>query len=191
MAIERCVPGPRKPQWATAAWLALIGLAVAPASLAGIPVPPGATEGEVVLAYYCHRTFRCETCLTAERLIRDLLQSDFSNELEQHRLVWQPLDHEQPENAAYVEAFGLEGGPAFVLGRWRAGKLVEWHEVAEIWDHSDDPIGLVAVARDRLKLFLQAEKWRAMIDSVRVANAATAAPPSAGSGAARETQKGR
>ncbi len=67
---------------------------------------------------------------------------------------------------------------------------MEWYEVVDIWDHSGDSIGLVELARDRLKLFLQAEKWRAAEDSTRAANAAPD-PPSTDSGAAADTQKGR
>lgn len=159
--------------------------------LAAIPAPQGAADGEVVVAYYCHVTLRCETCLTAERLIADLLRTDFAGQLEHKSLVWHPLDYEQPENAAYAAAFGLEGGPAFVLGRWRTRRLVEWHNVVEIWDHSEDSIGLVEVARERLRLFLQAEKWRASMDSTRAANAAPSAPSSSGSGTATGEQKGR
>jgi hypothetical protein len=160
-------------------------------ALAAVPAPPGAAEGDVVVAYYCHVTFRCETCLTAERLISDLLRTDFAGQLEAKSLIWQPLDYEQPENEVYAEAFGLESGPALVLGRWREGRLVEWHEVLEIWDHADDASGLIEVTRDRLKLFLQAEKWRAVMDSTRAANAERSAQPDTDAGTATDTQKGR
>jgi hypothetical protein len=159
--------------------------------LAAIPVPPGAADGEVVVAYDCHVTFRCETCLTAERLISDLLRTDFGDLLESKSLAWHPLDYEQPESEAYAEAFGLEGGPALVLGRWRGDRLVEWHEIVEIWDHSDDPIGLVDLTRERLRLFLQAEEWRAVMDSTRAANTAHSAQPDTDTGTATDTQKGR
>lgn len=160
-------------------------------ALATLPVPAEVAEaeaGEVVVAYYCHVTFRCETCLTAERLIADLLRTDFAGLVEAKRLLWLPVDYEQPENAAYAEAFGLDSGPAFILGRWRAGQLVEWHDVLEIWDVSDSPTSLIEVATDRLKLFLQAEKWHAAMDSARAARgmptASIGATPSSSTGTA-------
>jgi hypothetical protein len=159
--------------------------------LAAIPVPPGAAQGEAVVAYYCHQTIRCETCLMAERLIHDLLETDFAAELEKKGLIWQTLDYEQPENAAYAQAFRLEGGPAFVLARWRAGRLAEWYEDLDIWDHSDDPVAFVAIARNRLKLFLQADKWRAAMDSTGAAKPSPSGPPDAGSETSTEMPNGR
>lgn len=165
--------------------IGVVGLCI-PALAAALPVPAGTEAGEVVVAYYCHQTVRCETCLTAERLIGDLLRTDFADRVEAKRLLWLPLDYEQPENVAYAEIFGLKGGPAFVLGRWRVGRLVEWHEIVEIWDLADNATGLIELTRDQVELFLQAEKWHAAMDSIRAAQAprapATGAAPSPGPG---------
>lgn len=163
-------------------------------ALATLPAPPGATNGDAVAAYYCHQTFRCETCLTVERLIADLLRTDFADSVAARRLLWVPLDYEQPENAVYAEAFGLKGGPAFVLSRWRAGRLVEWHEFPEIWDLSDHPTGMLAFTRDQVKLFMRAEKWHAAMDSIRAVHASPAPPIDVGGTApapAAETQADR
>ena len=91
-----------------------------------------------IIAYYFHRTLRCETCIKMEACILDVIKHDCFEALKDGTVRWRPLDYEQPENSEYVETYGL-GGPALVLSHWVDGREVLCARVDEIWSFIDDP----------------------------------------------------
>ena len=101
------------------------------------PVAPAAAEHPVgvtqVIAYYFHGTVRCETCLRIERQAHELMNSRFAAELASGRLVFKPVNYDQPENTHFSQDYKLPC-PSLVLVRQKDGKDQDWKLLGQTWD---------------------------------------------------------
>jgi hypothetical protein len=95
-----------------------------------------------VVAYYFHRTFRCDKCLLMEACIRDAIAQNYADALIKGTLRWHTLDYEQPEHADSAVKYQLDG-PALVLSHWAGGREVSWARMDELWDLVDDPGAMI------------------------------------------------
>lgn len=101
----------------------------------------------VLVAYYFHRTFRCETCILMEHYVRDVIDDDFAAETAQGRLRFKAFDYEDPANLDLVETYGLGDGPVLMLSKQCQGDELDHKELAAIWGRMEDPIGLLDLLR--------------------------------------------
>jgi hypothetical protein len=67
---------------------------------------PAATSADT-LVYYFHATTRCATCRTIEAYARETVTSAFATDLQARRLVWQPVDVQEPANQHFIRDFRL------------------------------------------------------------------------------------
>jgi hypothetical protein len=122
---------------------------------------PGKREKEPhVAAYYFHRTLRCYTCLMMEELVREVLERDFANQLENGQLLWGAFDYELPGNKDLVKAYGVGDGPALILSSCDSGKENDWRELAQIWEMTADSTRLVAHIHKQISHFLEPDSTR-------------------------------
>jgi hypothetical protein len=116
------------------------------------PVAPAAAEpvaeSDRVIAYYFHRTVRCETCLRIEKQAHEVITNRFGAEVAVERLVFKAVNYELPENAHFLEDYQL-GGPSLVLVRQKGGKDVERQVLGQTWDFAHIP--------PKLDLYIEAE----------------------------------
>ncbi len=104
-------------------------------------VPPGPAE-QVEVAYF-HRTHRCWSCLRAEELTLQVLDSHYQAELGSGRMVFFSEDVQAPADAdrvARYEAFGS----SLYLGIHKAGAMYIY-PVDEIWLNLGDETRFNAV----------------------------------------------
>jgi hypothetical protein len=106
-----------------------------------------------VVAYYFHGTVRCETCLQIEAQARAVIERQFSVELAVNRLVFLPVNYEQPENAHFLTDYQLPC-PSLVLARQKAGKDEKWKLLGEVWQLVQDPEKLNHYVETEVKTFL-------------------------------------
>jgi len=85
------------------------------------------------ILYYFHRTLRCQTCLALEASIAEALHRYFGNELADGRLLWRPLNVEDPENIHFEEDFSLEYNSA-ILVRAGSDETASWKNLENVWD---------------------------------------------------------
>jgi hypothetical protein len=78
------------------------------------------TPNQQVIAYYFHGTVRCETCLKIEKQAKEAIERRFQTELDAQRLVFKPLNYEQPENAHFQQDYKL---PCPSLANWQTHSL--------------------------------------------------------------------
>jgi hypothetical protein len=95
------------------------------------------SESQVV-AYYFHRTFRCQTCLKIEDLAKNSITGHLASDIDSGELAWQSNNIEKPEFAHFEEEFNIEG-PSLVITRYADGKLQEWIILERVWDLTEDP----------------------------------------------------
>ena len=85
------------------------------------------------ILYYFHRTIRCQTCLKIEAYLEEALWTYFPDALKSGRLLWRPLNFEDPENAHFVKEFSLEFNAAILAHRDEEDGT-SWINLEQVWD---------------------------------------------------------
>jgi hypothetical protein len=115
--------------------------------------PSAASDPSPVIAYYFHRTIRCETCLTMEAWAKEALDLHFEAELKAGRLVWRPIDFELAPNAHYEEEFSLESSSLVLVGPGESGAS-EPRNLEAVWDLVGDRRAYFEYVRKSVAEFL-------------------------------------
>ncbi|MBP7937636.1 MAG: hypothetical protein KA354_23590 [Phycisphaerae bacterium] len=111
-----------------------------------------ATSPEVV-AFYCHRTVRCHTCLQIEEWANQAIETHFAGELGGGLIEWRPINIEEPGNEHFEKDYELTA-QSLVLVRMRDGKLAEWKNLKSVWELVGDYGGFTEYVRTELSSFL-------------------------------------
>ncbi len=125
--------------------LLIIGLAIS-IGCGGIPEKSGEparsadrlAKSPEVVAYYFHRTTRCETCIKIEKLSQSMIESRFSDELGSGQLAFKAVNYDEPENVHFSKDFDLSS-PSLVLVRTQDGKPKRWKTLQEVWSLVEIP----------------------------------------------------
>jgi hypothetical protein len=86
-----------------------------------------------VIAYYFHGTVRCEVCVKIERQARETIERRFAAEVAEKRLVFMPVNYDQPENAHFLKDYTLPC-PSLVLVRQQSGQGEKWKLLDKTWE---------------------------------------------------------
>ena len=127
--------------------LAILLVAAVAVVAADKPAPksPAAAAERAVnvqdIAYYFHGNVRCETCLRIEQQAREAIEKRFSVEVAEKRLVFKPVNYDQPENAHFLKEYKLPC-PSLVLVRQKGGKDEKWKLLDKTWEFAENPIAL-------------------------------------------------
>ena len=117
---------------------------------------PAATPTRQVIAYYFHATVRCETCLEIENFARTVIEQRFKAELDANRLMFLPVNYEQPQNAHFLLDYKLPC-PSLVLVRQKDGKEETWKLLGETWQLVHDPEKLNRYVESEVRGFLNGQ----------------------------------
>ena len=83
-----------------------------------------------------------------------MIASRFAAEAALERLVFKPVNYEQPENAHFLEDYQL-GGPSLVLVRQKGGNDVERQVLGQTWDFAHVPPQLDLYIEEETSKFLE------------------------------------
>ncbi len=103
------------------------------------PAPAAQGTNVQVIAYYFHGTIRCETCLKIEKQAREAMEARFPVEMLEKRLVFKPVNYDQPENAHFLKDYKLPC-PSLVVVRQTGGKDENWKLLDKTWEHVENPL---------------------------------------------------
>lgn len=94
------------------------------------PAKATATTGAHIDVIEFHTEHRCATCLTMERLSREVLETTFATEYKAGTLTFRTVNVEEKANAAIAEEYGAYGTSLYlsVLKNGKAEKvdITEW-----------------------------------------------------------------
>lgn len=79
-----------------------------------LPINVSSGPADRVYVVYFHRTQRCPTCIHAEELTRDTVETYFADELESDKLTFQVINIDDKQNADIVEHYGAYGSQLFI-----------------------------------------------------------------------------
>jgi hypothetical protein len=134
------------------------GAADKPATAAS-PVAERGTNVQVT-AYYFHGTMRCETCRKIEKQAREAIERRFAVEVAEKRLVFKPVNYDEPENAHFLKDYKL-AGPSLVLVREVGGKEQDWKLLGQTWESVHIPPKLDLYVEEETARFLEGNKFPA------------------------------
>jgi thioredoxin 1 len=92
-------------------------------------LPPGSK----LVAYYLHRTQRCQTCLVLEQISEQAIREGFGKELADGLIEFKSVNYEEPENAHFVQDFKLTT-QSLVLVRLQDDRQTAWKALPRIWE---------------------------------------------------------
>jgi hypothetical protein len=120
--------------------IATVGVGVAadiPAKKTTAPAVAAKRTNDQVIAYYFHGTIRCETCLKIEKQAREAMERRFPVEMAEKRLVFKPVNFDQPDNAHFLKDYKLPC-PSLVVVRQKGGKDEKWKLLDKTWEHVEN-----------------------------------------------------
>ena len=117
-------------------------------------VEPDEQPGHQLVAYYFHRTQRCQTCLTIEAYAEEALAEAFPQALRSGELEWRAVNVEEPANEHIVEDYQLTAS-ALVLVDTQDGEQEEWRDLERVWELVGDELEFKAYVEAEALAFLE------------------------------------
>lgn len=121
-----------------------------PAVADSAPAPVAET-----VVYYFHGNVRCATCKKIEAYADEAVHEEFGKALEDGSLQWRVVNVDEPVNRHFVQDFQLVTR-SVVLVEYRAGKVVRFKNLDQVWQLVRDKERFVAYVQDATRDFLAA-----------------------------------
>jgi hypothetical protein len=126
------------------------GVATAPGTAAAT-ASEAADDGLVV--YYFHSNTRCPTCQAIESQSHDAVQAYFGPQLGRGEITWKILNYEQSASAPLAKRFEVQM-PVVVLAKMKAGQVLAWKRLDEVWALVGEKPAFAAYVRDEVQKML-------------------------------------
>jgi hypothetical protein len=128
--------------------------AAAPAGTNASPSPPPvASTPHKVIAYYFHRTIRCETCRAIEAQAHATIEAEFGGALQAGTLEWHVINVEEAGNEPFVKDYDLTT-PSLVLVDLFNGQRVRWTKLNRVWELVHTPPAFTQYVQNELREYL-------------------------------------
>jgi hypothetical protein len=111
-----------------AIFVLLAGKIAASETVAEIP-----SEEVKIVAYYFHGTFRCPSCIKIEEWSYEAIKKSFPTALEEGKLLWRPVNVEEPENKHFVKEYNLFT-KSLIITEMKGGKQIRWKNLNKVWE---------------------------------------------------------
>ncbi|NLF17267.1 MAG: hypothetical protein GX595_08415, partial [Lentisphaerae bacterium] len=115
---------------------AAAGAAPGGAAAGGAAAPVAPATADKVMVYYLHATFRCVTCNTIEAMAKEVVETQFAEDLAAGRIEWYEGDFQVEEDLA--KRFDVVSS-CVVVARRAGGKEAEFQRLDEVWTLVDKP----------------------------------------------------
>ncbi|MFH1823031.1 MAG: nitrophenyl compound nitroreductase subunit ArsF family protein [Patescibacteria group bacterium] len=80
----------------------------------GYPISSAETVADKLEVYYFHRTQRCYSCLTIGKYVKETIEDNFAEEIQNGTIDFQEINVELPENREVAEKFKASGSSLFI-----------------------------------------------------------------------------
>jgi hypothetical protein len=115
--------------------------------------PPVAGASHKVVAYYFHRTVRCETCRAIEAQVQASIEAEFADALKTGALEWHVINVEEAGNEPFVKDYDLTT-PSLVLVDLFNGQRVRWTKLSRVWELVHTPPAFTQYVQNELREYL-------------------------------------
>jgi len=94
-------------------------------------------EETTMKVYYFHGSARCVTCRRIEQYTREAVELGFSSGTYAGRVVFLPVNVEEPANGHFVDEYKLVA-KSVIIQPERGGKPGQWENLDKIWMYAGD-----------------------------------------------------
>ena len=113
-----------------------------------------AEDKDQIYAFYLHGNKRCQTCNTIEKYSHEAIDSNFTGEIADGKIIWQTLNFEEPENEHYITDFELYAH-SLVLVELAGDSIVRYKNLERVWELVGEPEAFYQYVRDETADFLK------------------------------------
>jgi hypothetical protein len=110
-------------------------------------------QSPIVIAYYFHRTVRCQTCLAIEASASRVVEEDFSQQVAEGRLIWIPYNLDESDGKDMEKAFDVSGS-TLVLTRMDGSNHTKYKKLENVWELIGDSTKFDDYVRAEVQQFL-------------------------------------
>lgn len=123
------------------------------------PTSPPTTRADTgwVSVYYFHGTVRCTACINVEFYTSEVLETYFSNELQNGRLQFVTFNTDELQNQHYIKDFQLVSN-SLVLAHYKGNKLIKYKNLADVWEYERNKEKCLSYIKTEIEQFLQEAK---------------------------------
>jgi hypothetical protein len=98
--------------------------------------PPPSSAKEAVIVYYMHASFRCVTCNAIEKMTRQLLETNYNQQMRNGSIIFTEVDFQKNEPLA--KQFDVISS-CVVVTRTKDGKITVFERLDKVWELLDKP----------------------------------------------------
>jgi hypothetical protein len=117
------------------------------------PPPASVSMPHKVVAYYFHRTVRCDTCRAIEAQAHAVVEAGFADFLQAGLLEWHAINIEETGNGHFATDYDLTT-PALVLVEMVNGRPARWTKLDHVWELVHIPPAFTHYVQDELHGYL-------------------------------------
>ncbi len=108
--------------------------------------------GRQVAVYYLHSTFRCVTCNTIESMTKALLDSTYSQDIEEGRIQW--IEADFMANTALAKQFEIVAS-CVVVAEMKDGVVTDYKRLDDVWTLMENPAAFNAYISTAIDGYLE------------------------------------
>ena len=98
--------------------------------------PVDFSQKQKLMVFYCHSTFRCETCNQIEKMARQLVETKYSEQLKTGRMQWEEFNFQKDSKLS--SAFDVSSSCVIVALTDKTG-YVQYKRLELVWQLLDKP----------------------------------------------------
>jgi hypothetical protein len=112
------------------------------------PQAPDTASEEKIVVYSVHMTFRCWECNQIEALTEELLENEFSEEIEAGTIEYRTVDY--MKDAEFARRYDIASS-TLVVARFDGNEHVDFERLDEVWTKSRKPEEFKAYVRSAIE----------------------------------------
>lgn len=90
-------------------------------------------QDNYVNVVYFHGDFRCHTCKTIEKNIKDVVEIYFSKELNSGNVKFKVINFDKKENGHFIDKYNMYN-QTLIISKFENGKEKKWKNLEKIWE---------------------------------------------------------
>lgn len=111
-------------------------------------------QGDKIVVYYFHGTFRCSTCNKMEQYSREAIERAFKDELVSGKIVFQAVNVENKGNEHFVNDYQLYT-KTLIISSVKDGKEIRSKNLDKIWEYVRNKDRYENYVREEVAAFLK------------------------------------
>lgn len=107
-----------------------------------------------VRVIYFHGNYRCHTCLTIEKYVKEAVNFHFTDEIKSNKVKVEVINFDKKENQKYIDKYNLFN-QALIMVKYKNGKEVSYKDCEKIWELVGDQRKFFEYVKEEVDKYLK------------------------------------